>query len=34
MNGAVELGAGIVGLEKVAEIHPTRALALKAFKKA
>jgi anti-anti-sigma factor len=34
MDGAVELGAGIVGLDKVAEIHSTLKQALEAFKKA
>jgi anti-sigma B factor antagonist len=32
MDGAVELGAGIVGLDKVAEIHATQKQALGAFK--
>jgi anti-sigma B factor antagonist len=31
MDGAVELGASIVGLDKVAEIHATAHAALKAF---
>ena len=31
MDGAVELGASIVGLDKVAEIHATAQAALKAF---
>jgi anti-sigma B factor antagonist len=31
MDPAVELGADIVGLNKVAEIHPTQDSALKAF---
>ena len=34
MDGAVELGANIVGLEKVAPIHDTQASALEAFTKA
>jgi len=34
MNPAVELGAEIVGLDKVIEIHETRESALKAFSKA
>ncbi len=34
MDGAVAMGASIVGLEKVAEIHETQAAALKAFGKA
>ena len=34
MDGAVAMGASIVGLEKVTEIHETRAAALKAFEKA
>jgi anti-sigma B factor antagonist len=34
MDGAIELGAGIVGLDKVAEIHSTQQSALKAFNKA
>jgi anti-anti-sigma factor len=33
MDGAVELGASIVGLDKVAEIHTTQKQALEAFKK-
>ena len=31
MDGAVELGADIVGLNKIVEIHPTQDSALKAF---
>jgi anti-anti-sigma factor len=34
MDGGLELGAGIVGLDKVAEIHGTEQQALEAFKKA
>jgi anti-sigma B factor antagonist len=34
MDGAVELGSSIVGLDKVAEIHETQESALKAFNKA
>ena len=34
MDGGIELGAGIVGLDKVAEIHPTQKEGLEAFKKA
>jgi len=34
MDGAVELGANIVGLDKVAEIHETQESAFKAFNKA
>jgi anti-sigma B factor antagonist len=33
MDGAVELGANIVGLDKVAEIHANQQSALKAFNK-
>ena len=33
MDGAVELGASIVGLDKVAEIHANQQSALKAFNK-
>ena len=34
MDGGVEMGAGIVGLDKVVEIHDTQASALASFKKA
>jgi anti-anti-sigma factor len=33
MDGGIELGAGIIGLDKVAEIHSTQTQALEAFKK-